>query len=205
LVLAATYLRNVFGGDVERLSEVTFSRADNWTGGHFGRMLRAYENWLGNGVELQILRLVGFADGPMSQAQIDALTSSPIPGVTDSIVGIGRREWEHAVARLRKCHLLDKSDTLNAHPLIREYFKREIREQNPEGWAMAQKRLGRSAPAEIAGPLSLYVDITGYTPEQIAQVVVSLSDIYETLSGDRLVIDGQGLVERTKIPEPSGA
>lgn len=55
---------------------------------------------------------------------------------------------------------------------------------------------------EIAGPLTLYIDSTRYSPQEIAEVIGVLSDIFETISGDRLVIDAQGMIEPSAKPTP---
>jgi Transposase DDE domain len=62
---------------------------------------------------------------------------------------------------------------LDAHPLLREYFARELREQRPEAWRAAHRRLYEhlcattkdkaqpSCPRSKTGELHLIVDSTG--------------------------------------------
>lgn len=55
-------------------------------------------------------------------------------------------EWQRAVARLREGRLLAPSDqsssnTLDAHPLVREWFGERLRAQQEQAWRLANDRL----------------------------------------------------------------
>lgn len=208
ITLLGNYLSRAFDGDINRMRDVDLSRSDLVGGGHFRRILAAYEKWFGEGPEFSILRLIGFFDGPADAASIAALRRPPvIPYVTESIVGLDDPRWNTAVQNLRSCDLLlgvnaNSPDSLDAHPIIRDAMRREIQAQNPITWSIAMQRLGRPEGGEIAGPLSLYVDVGRYSPEQVAQIIQTLSDMFEVMSGDRLVIDGQGLIEPSENFEP---
>jgi hypothetical protein len=55
-----------------------------------------------------------------------------------------------------------------------------------------------------AGPLSLYFDLSEFEPSDIADALGALSDLYRSVGGDGLVIDGTYLLEAAMLPEPAG-
>jgi len=130
LTLLGTYLKRAYGGDIRRIHEVELFQADNRAGGHALHMMERYERFLGEGPELTILRLRGLFDRPATQDEIDALRAEPaIPGLTDELVGLGDAGWNFARANLCDHGLLDPTadeTTLDAHPLIREYFAEQL-------------------------------------------------------------------------------
>jgi hypothetical protein len=67
----------------------------------------AYEKWLGDGIELAILRLPGLFDRPADVASIQALRAEPgIVDLTDKLRRIKGREWQQALAKLRRIKLM---------------------------------------------------------------------------------------------------
>jgi hypothetical protein len=172
LTLLGTYLRDVFIGDVRRRAEVVLLEQDAEQGGHALRVMAAYEKWFGNGPELAVLRLLGLFDRPASPAQVATLRAAPvIPGLTETLVDLGFKEWRRLLARLREARLLaparlEELEVLDAHPLVREYFGSQLRQQAPEGWRLANDRLyellratTRELPDTMEEMLPLYVAI----------------------------------------------
>jgi hypothetical protein len=54
--------------------------------------------------------------------------------------------WQRAGTRLRHARLLAERDpsapdTLDAHPLVREYFGEQLKESHPAAWQEAHRRL----------------------------------------------------------------
>jgi tetratricopeptide (TPR) repeat protein len=158
LNLLGRYLTRAHGGDVRRRDRVRFDRADaSIQGGHAFKAMAAYERWLSDGGEegarqLAILRLIGLFDRPADAACLDALRRIPaIVGLTESIVDLPEENWNLAVAALRDCGLVavpeasdpeaTNSESLDAHPLIREYFASRLREHAPDAWREAHSRL----------------------------------------------------------------
>ncbi len=154
--LLGTFLAKAHGGDVRRRDRVRFEKADaNVQGGHAFRTIAAYENWLGGeqvegARQLAVLRLLGLFDRPADGGCLGALRKEPaIPGLTDELIGLDEEDWNLAVSALTGCRLLSPSpgsgegrgEGLDAHPLIREYFARQLRETNPEAWRAAHGRL----------------------------------------------------------------
>ncbi len=76
---------------------------DTRHGDNAQKMLAAYEKWLGEGVELAVLRLLGLFDRPAEIASIMALRAAPaIPGLTEAFQNLKEPEWQQALAKLRR-------------------------------------------------------------------------------------------------------
>jgi hypothetical protein len=154
LNLLGEFLRRAHNGDIRRRDRVKFEKADDKTmGGHAFRAMAAYEQWLLSGGdegrrEVAVLRLMGLFDRPADAACLRALRSERIPGLNEPIAGLEDDDWDFIVSGLQDAKLLtvnrDGSGallTLDAHPLLREYFARHLREQCPEAWRAAHRRL----------------------------------------------------------------
>ena len=147
LTLLGSYLADVCGGDIRRRKEIESLEEDVRHGGHAERVMRAYEKWLGDGVELAVLRLLGLFDRPAEAASIAALRAAPaIPGLTEELQNLKEREWQQALAKLRRIKLLGAAsvnapNTLDAHPLVREHFRQQLKRERPDAWREANNRL----------------------------------------------------------------
>lgn len=153
LNLLGRYLARAHGGDIRMRDRVRFEKADkSIQAGHAFKAMAAYESWLAEGGEegarqLAILRLMGLFDRPADAACLDALRRPPtIAGLTEPIVDLAEEDWNMAVAALGDCGLVSVPETgapgaLDAHPLIREYFAKQLREHAPETWREAHSRL----------------------------------------------------------------
>ena len=147
LTLLGSYLNEALGGDIQRRNEIEDLFADTRYGGAVQRMIAAYEKWLGEGIELAILRLLGLFDRPVDLASIIALREPPtIPDLTEPLQNLKGREWNQAVAKLRRIKLLAEPSlyepgTIDAHPLLREYFKQELKRDRVEAWRAGNYRL----------------------------------------------------------------
>ena len=108
-----------------------------------------YERWFEREGEkgkrqLALLRLLGFFDRPASQGCLSALRRAPIiPGLTEPLVDLARREWALTARRLDEIDLLTVrvDGSLDAHPLLREYFGQRLRDTQPEAWKAGHQRL----------------------------------------------------------------
>jgi tetratricopeptide (TPR) repeat protein len=145
LTLLGSYLADVFDGNIRRHNEIESLEEDVRHGRHAARVMRAYEKWLGEGIELAILRLLGLFDRPAEAASIAALREPPaIPGLTEALQGLKEREWRQALAKLRRIKLLGDppaDGALDAHPLVREHFREQLKRERPEAWREANNRL----------------------------------------------------------------
>jgi tetratricopeptide (TPR) repeat protein len=145
LTLLGSYLADVFDGNIRRHNEIESLEEDVRHGRHAARVMRAYEKWLGEGIELAILRLLGLFDRPAEAASIAALREPPaIPGLTEALQGLKEREWRQALAKLRRIKLLGDppaDGALDPHPLVREHFREQLKRERPEAWREANNRL----------------------------------------------------------------
>jgi tetratricopeptide (TPR) repeat protein len=145
LTLLGSYLADVYGGDIRRRNEIQSLEEAARYGRQAEGVMRGYEKWLGQGVELAVLRLLGVFDRPAEAGSIAALRAAPtIPELTDALQGLSEREWQQALAKLRRVKLLaspSESGTLDTHPLVREHFRQQLKRDRPEAWREANNRL----------------------------------------------------------------
>lgn len=156
LQLLGQYLRLVEDGDILKRDTVRLADADKEYQndatrpyGHAFKAMEAYEKWFTVEGEqgqrqLAILNVLGLFDHPASTGCLDALRAKPlIAGLTDAIVGLSHREWKLALSRLEEINLLvvQEDGSVDCHPLLREYFGRQLRTQQPEAWSTAHRRL----------------------------------------------------------------
>lgn len=152
LNLLGRYLVRAHGGDIRRRDRVRFERADaSIQGGHAFKAMAAYERWLAEGAEegarqLAILRLMGLFDRPADAACLAALRRPPATaGLTEPLIDLAEDDWNVAVTELGGCGLISVPDAgsgaLDAHPLIREYFAKHLRDYVPDAWREAHSRL----------------------------------------------------------------
>jgi tetratricopeptide (TPR) repeat protein len=147
LTLLGSYVVDVFGGDIRRRNEIESLEEDVRNGRHAERVMRAYEKWFGEGVELAVLRLLGLFDRPAEIGSILALRAAPaITGLTEPFQNLKGREWQQALAKLRRIKLLgaastNDTNTLDAHPLVREHFRQQLKRERPDIWREANNRI----------------------------------------------------------------
>ena len=161
--LLGRYLRDAHGGrisgrfGIERLSGAV---AD---GGHAQRIMELYAEWLrqyGRLGELAILDVIGLFDRPAPFPAIAAvLAGTDLGQDMPDLSEFDGPEWQRRVADLRRMGLLADETaglpgTLDAHPLVREYFRDRLRHLSPALWE--------------AGNLSLYRYYRQRAPEQPA-------------------------------------
>jgi hypothetical protein len=125
----------------ERLSQ------DVRQGAHAQKVMESYQTWFGEGPELSILRLLGLFDRPADEQAIAGLLKSPaIPGLTESLTDLRPTQWRTILAKLRRARLLTPEDPhdlghLDTHPLVREYYGEQLRNQRKEAWRESNRRL----------------------------------------------------------------
>jgi hypothetical protein len=154
LQLLGQYLRLVEGGDIRKRDTVRLVDADREYKndatrpyGHAFKAMEAYEKWFereGEHGQLAVLRLLGLFDRPASRTCLDALRKEPvIAGLTEALVALNTRKSTAVARRLEEIHLLtvQADGSLDAHPLLREYFGQRLRDAQPEAWRTAHRRL----------------------------------------------------------------
>jgi tetratricopeptide (TPR) repeat protein len=109
--------------------------------------MESYQTWFGDGPELSVLRMLGLFDRSADEKALGALLKPPaIRGLTQSLIDLSPTEWRTILGRLRRARLLAGEDPhnpghLDTHPLIREYFGEQLRNQQTEAWKECNKRL----------------------------------------------------------------
>ena len=148
LTLLGSYLTDAYNGDVRRRKEVSERLAhDVRQGAHARKVMESYQTWFGEGPELAVLRLLGLFDRPADEQAISVLLKPPaIAELTESLTGFSLPEWRTFLARLRRARLLTGEDPLqpgqlDAHPLVREYFGEQLRNEQPDAWKECNRRL----------------------------------------------------------------
>jgi tetratricopeptide (TPR) repeat protein len=150
LQLLGRYIADAYADrDIRHYKEVKFEAADLERQGRSAfKVMVAYERWLQSAGperqrELAILRLTGLFDRPMSRDCLQALRAKPaIPGLTDTLTKLKEPQWNIALKRLGDVDLLNvNKDAIDAHPLIREYFAKQLRETQPEAFREAHSQL----------------------------------------------------------------
>jgi class 3 adenylate cyclase/tetratricopeptide (TPR) repeat protein len=155
LSLLGGFLKRAFRGDIRQRDRVKFEKADEkMDGGHAFRTMAAYEEWLlSDGGdegrrEVAVLRLMGLFDRPADADCLAALRSGTIPSLTEPLAGLADEDWEFCLSGLEDAKLLTINRdaagglaSLDAHPHLREYFARQLCEQNPDAWREGHRRL----------------------------------------------------------------
>jgi hypothetical protein len=107
---------------------------------------------------LAILRLLGLFDRPAEANCLAALRKPPaIAGLTEPLADVEEDDWNIAVTQLAELGLISppssfiihhssliihpSSFPLDAHPLVRDYFARQVQREHPEAWRAAHRRL----------------------------------------------------------------
>lgn len=148
LTLLGSYLCAVYDGDIRKRENIRSLMDEPEHGGHARRVMASYEDWfIGNhGMELSILRMMGLFDRPAPVGAIDALRAPAINGITSALKGISDVNWQRALANLRKAGLLgppndSEPDTLDCHPLVRDYFGDRLKRSRRAAWREGHTRL----------------------------------------------------------------
>ncbi|HEX7333486.1 MAG TPA: DUF4062 domain-containing protein [Pyrinomonadaceae bacterium] len=182
LNLLGTYLRDAHGGDIRRRDLVKLEEADTEEqGGHAFRVIKVYEHAFEDEGEkgkraLAILRLLGLFDRPITPDCLAALLEQPaIPGLTDPLVGLSEAQRNISFKRLEDANLLtvnrDASGaliSLDAHPLLREYFALQLRTQQSDTWRKAHHRV--------------YKHLCTTTPDKDKPALEDLQPLYQAVA-----------------------
>ncbi|MEK6261867.1 MAG: DUF4062 domain-containing protein [Planctomycetota bacterium] len=162
LNLLGSYLHDAHAGDIRQRDLVKLEEADTEEqGGHAFRVMDAYVWWFESEGDkgkraLALLRLLGLFDRPATADCLASLLKAPaIPDLTEPLVGMTEAQRNIAFTRLESAKLLTVNrdaaplhlfsftfpTSLDAHPLLREYFARLLRTQHPEAWREGHGRL----------------------------------------------------------------
>jgi hypothetical protein len=182
LTLIGSYLRDAYGGDIRQRDRIKLDEADaEEQGGHAFRAMDAYAEWFESDGEkgrqaLAILRLLGLFDRPADANCLAALWLAPtIDGLTEPLIALNEAQRNIVLTRLGNARLVTVNRasggalvSLDAHPLLREYFAKDLRESRPEAWKAGHKRL--------------YEHLTTTTRDKPAPTLDDLQPLYQAVA-----------------------
>lgn len=160
LHLLGNALTNYLDGDIlkrDTLDDLIGKESYTQVETHAFKVMQAYETWLKDTPELKLLYLLGLFDHPIESEVLEVLWKAKIPNLTENI---STKAWKVAIYNLReKHHLLsihqDRAGLLDCHPLIREYFGKQLNITQPQAWKQSHKKLYEYYKAQ---PDKLYPD-----------------------------------------------
>jgi hypothetical protein len=162
LNLLGSYLRDSHAGDIRQRDLIKLEEADSEEqGGHAFHVMDAYVKSFESGGKtaednakgrraLAQLQLLGLFDRPATADCLNALwKGDSIAGLTEPLIGISEAQRNMSLKRLEDAKLVTVNRykgsgeliALDSHPLLREYFARRVRQQQPEAWRAAHRRL----------------------------------------------------------------
>src|SRR5262249_41462167 len=112
----------------------------------FNQIMAWYDDML-PGPERDLLRLVALFDRPATGGALEALRKGPaIPELTSTLCTMSESQWQEVIANLRSARLLldpveKQQDILESHPLVREYFARQMQNKHFPAWRDGNHRL----------------------------------------------------------------
>jgi len=181
LNLLGSFLRDAHGGDIRKRDLVRLEEADvEEQNGHAFRAMDAYAQWFESEGEkgrraLAMLRLLGLFDRPADAGCLGTLWKAPaIEGLTEPLVAMSEAQRNIVLKRLEDANLLTVNRntsgalvSIDAHPLLREYFARELRKSKAV-WEAAHKRL--------------FEHLCGTTQEGDAPTLDDLQPLYQAVA-----------------------
>jgi tetratricopeptide (TPR) repeat protein len=181
LNLIGGYLHDAYGGDIRKRDLIRLEEATEEQGSRAFRVMDEYVRWFESDGEngqraLAMLRLLGLFDRPADAGCLGALwRAPPIAGLTEPLIALSEARRNIVLTRLAGAKLVTVNRSaagallsLDAHPLLREYFANVLREERPEAWKAAHKRL--------------YEHLTTTTPDKPAPTLEDLQPLYQAVA-----------------------
>jgi GTPase SAR1 family protein len=143
LTLLGSAIRSFLSGDIRKRSEIPLLKDRN-EGTHARRVINAYEHWLKNTNELNVLFVLGLFDRPTSIKALNSIDYTSIKLLSADNFDVKSREIQAAIVTLRDLNLLlreSKTNLIDCHPLIREYFGERFHTIDPKGAKSAHSDL----------------------------------------------------------------
>jgi tetratricopeptide (TPR) repeat protein len=173
LTLLGSFLASAYEGEILSRDYVPRFFEESRRADPTHAVLTAYERYLGEGPELELLSILGLLNRPLDKSSLQALTAPPvISGLTERLQGVGGKKFNAVLARLRRARLISEPDrfmpdALDTHPLVRMHFGDRLRERYPEAWREGHGRLyehlgliAREYPVTVAEMAPLYYAVT---------------------------------------------
>ena len=179
--LIGSYLRDAYGGDIRKRDLIDLGEAAEEQGSRAFRAMAAYVYWFESEGDkgaraLAMLRLMGLFDRPADAGCLGALWTAPaIEGLTEPLMPLSEAQRNIVLKRLEDAKLVTVNRnssgalvSLDAHPLVREYFAKALRETRIEGWKEAHRRL--------------YEHLCATTPDKEAPTLDDLQPLYQAVA-----------------------
>lgn len=147
LSLLAAYIHEIPGHHISNAKDIPNIDVPEKEGKHPRRVMAAFEKRFGDGPEVNVLRILGLFNSPAEKEEIAAVRAAPaISNLTEHIQELSEAKWSQVVSRLRRVKLVDaeskyRPDTLDAHPLVREHFGKQLKQEYPDAWRDGNNRL----------------------------------------------------------------
>ena len=203
LNLLGSYLRDAHAGDIRQRDLIKLEEADaEEQGGHAFRVMDAYvrsfessgktaEDQAKGRRALALLQLLGLFDRPATADCLKALWQAPaIAGLTEPLISISEAQRNLSIKRLEDANLLTASRdvagtllSLDAHPLIREYFAARVRNSNfSQSEAGGPAKAGTTSEAWRAAHRRLYEHLCATTPDKPNATLEDLQPLYQAVA-----------------------
>ena len=146
---------------------------------------------LGGQRALALLRLLGLFDRPTTADCLEALWKAPaIAGLTEPLIGVSEAQRNLVLTRLESAKLLTVNrDTagrllsLDAHPLLREYFARAVRSPGfSRSGAIEPPKGGTTSDAWRAAHRRLYEHLCAITKDKPQPTLEDLQPLYQAVA-----------------------
>jgi tetratricopeptide (TPR) repeat protein len=140
---------------------------------------------------LALLRLLGLFDRPATADCLEALWKAPaIVGLTEPLIGLSEAQRNVAFSRLESAKLLTVNRnaagtllSLDAHPLLREYFARAARSPGfSRSGAAEPPKGGTPSEAWRAAHRRLYEHLCATTPDKPQPTLEDLQPLYQAVA-----------------------
>jgi hypothetical protein len=183
LNLIGSYLKKFFLGDIRKRDRFALEKANRKVrDGYAFHVVDAYvgefesKEAQGGSRALALLRSLGLFDRPADMKCLVALWSLPaIDGLAEPLADLGEEDRNEVFGELADAKLLTMNlngsgevASLDAHPLLREYFAKALRENQPEAWRAGHKRL--------------YEHLTTTTADKPAPTLEDLQPLYQAIA-----------------------
>jgi hypothetical protein len=126
----------------------------------------------------------------------------PLPQIT-------HRDWNelHQLVTAAVGHLENRDSLVYSarfDALAEEFVRRTGRTMSQHDVWRLVAVLSASIPAMPAASLSLYFDLSEFSPAEIAAVLQQFSSLYESVGGDQLVIEDVSMLDPASVLQPTG-
>lgn len=147
LRLLSGYLSTVYDGDARMWESSGLAKAVVAEGGNTSAIMDQYAAWFRGRPEFQLLRLLGLFNRAATEEELATLRDLPVfEGLNDDLADMSRADMAYTLASLQRTGMVERSatrDVIEAHPLVRDYFHRTFRAEDPSAFSEGHRRLSQ--------------------------------------------------------------